>query len=112
MNFKILNQNAICVVTFNGDMLKADREVLSECSQNLKAIDCNAVILYFKNVSAIDPAVYRSLILVQFELRQRQLKLRATGLGLQLKTQLIEKGVMRSNELYPTLNDVITDLNR
>lgn len=111
MNYKIVSQKKIAVLTISGNIGKDDKDSLINCSKELLENDSDSVVLYFKNVTSIEAIILRELTLLQHEIRQKK-RLKVVGLNLQLKNYLAEKGVIRSNELGANFNEVIFDLNK
>lgn len=112
MNFKIIEQREIAIVTISGNIGREDKESLASCTQELTKSPAKSVVIYFKNVTQIENLILRELTLLQHEMRQNNKRLRLVGLSLQLRSLLIEKGVIRSNELGTNLNEVIFSLNK
>lgn len=112
MKYKIISQNGISVLTLSGDISREDKEGLLACSTEIKNVETDSVVIYFKNVSSIDPQLHRELTLLQHELRKNNKRLQVVGLNLQLKTLLAEKGVIRSNEVGASLNEVLSSLGK
>lgn len=97
MNYEIVTQKNISILTLTGDISKDDKEKLTGSLGELLSAKSNAVIIYFKNVSVIENGVLRELTILQHEVRQKK-KLSITGLNSQLKTYLVDKGVIRPGE--------------
>ena len=111
MNYKIVSQKKIAVLTISGNIGKDDKDSLMNCSKELLEDDSESVVLYFKNVTSIESIILRELTLLQHEVRQKK-RLKVVGLNLQLKTFLTEKGVIRSSEVGANFNEVIFTLNK
>lgn len=112
MKYKIITQNGICILTLSGDISREDKETIITCTNEIKSVETDSVVIYFKNISSIDPQLHRELTLLQHELRKNNKRLKVVGLNLQLKTLLAEKGVIRSNEMGVSLEEVLSSLGK
>jgi len=88
----------------SGDISKEDKDLITGSVPELLSAESEAVIIYFKNVSSIEPAVLRVLTMLQHELRQKK-KLSIVGLNSHMRNYLTEKGVIRSHEFSQALHD-------
>jgi hypothetical protein len=99
MNYKITTHNNVCVVAISGNISREDRDSLVKCIEEIKDQDFNSAMIFFKNVEAIEVAVFRELTMLQHEIRQKKDRLHLVGLKNTLKIALGEKGVIRGNEV-------------
>lgn len=111
MNYRIVSQKNISVITMSGDISKDDRDSISQCLKELQELDADSIILYFKNVNSIEVPVHRDLALLQHEIRQKR-TLKIVGLNSQLRTYLGEKGIIRGHEIGTSLNDVLAAMTK
>jgi anti-anti-sigma regulatory factor len=112
MNYKIVSQNHISIVTIDGELSRGDKEILINCTNEIKDSDTGFVVINFKNVPLVDPQLHRELTMLQHEIRKNGKTLKVVGLNLQLKTMLVSKGVIRSNELGPSLKDLLSSFQK
>ena len=111
MNYQIITQKNISILTLAGDISKEDRDSIALTVKELLSAQSETVIIYFKNVASIEVAVHRDLTMLQHEVRQKK-KLSVIGLNSQLKNYLTEKGVIRSHEFRQELHDILDSLNK
>lgn len=104
MNYQIVTQKNISILTLAGDISKEDKDSLAGSISELLSAQSDSVIIYFKNVASIEVAVHRELTMLQHEVRQKK-KLSIIGLNNQMKSYLTEKGVIRSHEFSQELHD-------
>ena len=90
MNYQIVTQKKISILTLAGDISKDDKDSITGSVPELLSAESEAVIIYFKNVSSIEPAVLRDLTMLQHELRQKK-KLSIIGLNSHMRHYLTEK---------------------
>ncbi|MFP5386740.1 MAG: STAS domain-containing protein [Bacteriovoracia bacterium] len=112
MKYKTINQNNVCILTISGDLTRDDSEILTTCSNEVKSAEAAIVVIFFKNVSVIDPLLFRDLTMLQHDLRKKGKKIYIAGLNVQLKTTLSEKGVIRGGEVFASLNEVLITLSK
>ncbi|MES2525943.1 MAG: hypothetical protein V4598_02605 [Bdellovibrionota bacterium] len=111
MNYRIVSQKNISVITINGDISKDDRDAISQCLKELQDLNADSIILYFRNVNSIEVPVHRELALLQHEIRQKR-TLKIVGLNSQLRSYLGEKGIIRGHEVGTSLNDVLAAMTK
>jgi anti-anti-sigma regulatory factor len=107
--YKVVNKNDLVIVTLKGKLEKSSQEMLVKCTEEFLQIESKLVILYFKEVSSIDKTVYRQLALLQQEARKSK-RLFLCGFNSALKQELLEKGIIRFNEVKRNLEEVLKEL--
>lgn len=105
--YKITSKNDFVVVSFKGQMNKHAKDQLETCLQELISFDSKIIILLFKDIPTIDGAVLRQLTLIQQEIRKKNKRLALTGLSTILKNFLYDKGIIRLNEIHPSLEELL-----
>lgn len=108
--YRFEKQNYLIVVLFKGHLKKDSREALVKCTQELSQIESDAVILHFNEVTVIEPIIFRELSILQAEIRKTK-KLFLCGFTQIQKQILLDKAIIRFNELRSNLTDVIEDVN-
>lgn len=108
--YKIIEKNAVVIVSFQGKITKDAKELLFKCQQELDQIQSRNVIFYFKDVPSVDHIVFRELTLIQSEIRKNGLSLYIVGLSSLLKQFLIEKGIVRPAEIRNSLEEALRKL--
>jgi anti-anti-sigma regulatory factor len=103
--YNIKTKNGFTVVTWKGPMTKDSREELEKCHQDLLQIEENIIILYFKEVVSLDATVFRTLTMLQQDLRKKNRSLNLVGLCSMKKQLLLEKGIVRIGEIRASLEE-------
>lgn len=103
--YNIKSKNGFTVVTWVGPMTKESREQLEQCHQELLVIQENVIILYFKEVLSLDATVFRTLTMLQQDLRKKNRSVNLVGLCSAKKQLLLEKGIVRISEIKPSLEE-------
>jgi len=109
-SYRIIEKNAVVVVTLHGKITKEAKDGLSRCHQELQKVQSKNVIFFFKDVSSVDHIVFRDLTLIQSDVRKNGLSVVVTGLSTSLKQFLNEKGVIRINEVKASLEEALKTL--
>lgn len=107
--YKFVNKNELVIVTLKGKLVKDSQEMLVKCTDEFLQLESRLIILYFKEVSSIDKTVHRQLALLQQEARKSK-RLFLCGLNSALKQELLEKGIIRLNEVKGSLEEVLREL--
>lgn len=107
--YKVVNKNELVIVTLKGKLVKDSQEMLEKCTKEFAQLESKLVILYFKEVSSIDKTVHRQLALLKQEARKSK-RLFLCGLNSVLKQELLEKGIIRFNEVKGSLEEVLKEL--
>lgn len=108
--YKITSKNGVSIVTFKGKLTKETKDHLESCRQEISTDTSTLVIFYFKEVPAVDPAVFREFTLLQQEIRKKNVPLYLTGLDNSTKQYLVDRAVVRLSELKKSLHDVFEEL--
>lgn len=109
--YKFLTKNNFTIITFKGRMSREAKESLLKCQQELLSLDSKIVIFLFKDVPTVDQVVNRELTILQQEARKSK-QLYLVGLNKNLKLMLLEKGILRQNEIRETLEDTLKSLEK
>lgn len=107
LQYKLIENNGITIISLKGKISKDSKEIFDKCFQELLGLNSDVVIFYFKDVPAVERVALRDLTLLQHEIRKNKKTLFITGLSAILKQDLVEKGVIRLNEVKPTLEDAL-----
>lgn len=70
-DYKIISKNAVTVVTLSGKLNRESRDQLELCRRELESHDGKVLIIFFKDIAAVDPCVFRDLTLLQQEIRKK-----------------------------------------
>ncbi|MCM2348582.1 MAG: hypothetical protein NDI69_01085 [Bacteriovoracaceae bacterium] len=106
---KLITRNDLSVIAFKGRMSKEAREELKKCQEEILNSESKIIILLFKDLITVDMAVYRELTMLQQEIRKAK-QLYLVGFNKALKQLLIEKGIIRLNEVKETLEDALKSI--
>lgn len=106
--YRFVKQNHLVLAILKGKLKKDSREALVKCTQELFQLESEAIILYFKEVTINEPVVYRELAILQAEIRKTK-KLFLCGFTQAQKQVLLDKAIVRFNELRSELSDAIGD---
>lgn len=106
---KLITRNDLSVIAFKGRMSKEAREELKKCQEEILSSESKVIILLFKDLVTVDMAVYRELTMLQQEIRKSK-QLYLVGLNKALKQLLIEKAIIRPNEIKETLEDALKSI--
>lgn len=106
-SYKMIVKNAVAVINFQGKMTKEAKETLTKCQKELVESASKNVIFIFKEVPSVDHIVFRELTFLQTEARKNGLSVYIVGLSSSLKQYLTERGVIRTTEIKPSLEDTL-----
>ena len=109
-SYRIIEKNAVVVVTLHGKITKEAKDGLARCHQELQQVKSKKVVFFFKDVPSVDHIVFRELTLIQSDVRKNGLSVVVTGLSTSLKQFLNEKGVIRINEVKASLEEALKTL--
>jgi anti-anti-sigma regulatory factor len=112
MDYKFFFQNSIAIVTLTGDIGRKDKESLSNCTKEILEKELSSVVIVFKNVNAIETSVFRELTLLQHEIRRKNIDLWIVGMSMSIKVALIDKGVIRTQEIKSSLPEALEAINK
>jgi hypothetical protein len=107
MQYQIVNKSQVGILAISGDITRGDKEILEKCQQEVGGIEAKVMVIFFKNVSTVEPSTFRDLTLIQHELRKK-MDVRVVGLDLQTKMALSAGGVIRLAEVRSSLDEAIT----
>lgn len=106
--YKLIHQSHVSVITLKGRIGKDARELLEQCRKEIESVDAEVVILLFKDVPSVDPAVFREFTLIQQDIRKKNTQLYLIGLSNTIKNYLNERAIIRLNEVRNSLEEVLT----
>lgn len=108
MEYKIINQKNVSILSIQGDITRHDRENLEKCVQEVIGLEPTLMVLLFKNVNLVEPVTFRDLTLIQHETRKKNAQLRVVGLSLAMKNTLSSGGVIRLAEFKNSLDEALS----
>jgi anti-anti-sigma regulatory factor len=104
--YKITSKNNVTIVNFSGKINKESKPQLQACREELVSHTSSMVIFYCKDVTVVEPCVFRELTMLQHEIRQKRIELYVAGLDSTTKQYLVDRAVIRLDESKKTLLDV------
>ena len=107
MEYKIITQKNVSVLSFSGDITRHDRESLEKLYEEVSGIQCEKAVLVFKNTNLVETITFRDLTMIQHEFRKKNAAVKIVGLPLMLKNTLSEGGVIRLAEVRNSLEDAL-----
>ena len=99
LEYKIAVKGDILIVSFRGVFIKEHLGTLEACHKEVLENKKAKVILILKDVSEIDQSVIRQFSLFQQDIRKNHVSLAIVGLSKIIKQYLLDKGILRLNEL-------------
>ncbi|MBA2403677.1 MAG: STAS domain-containing protein [Bdellovibrionales bacterium] len=105
-DYKIITQNNVTIISFSGKISKESKEQLETCRQEIISDSSQTVILYLKDVTKIEPCIFRELTLLQHEARKNSNELYVAGLDNQIRQYLVDRAVIRLGEIKKTLIEI------
>ena len=108
MIYKIINQKNVSIVTISGDITRHDKDLLEKCYKEVvEILESKLMIILFKNVSMVEPVIFRELTMIQHDARKKNMDLRVVGLTMSVKNLLSRGGVIRLAEIKNTLDEAL-----
>ena len=104
---KITSKFGYEVITLTGRITKDAKDNLETCTQEVINSKSKTFILFFNDVPYVENTVLRELTILQQEIRKKKVELYLVGLGLEVKQQLIDKGIIRIGEIRKSLEEVV-----
>lgn len=108
--YKIVENNDVVVVTFQGKLSRDAKDGLKKCHQELIHISSKYIIFFFKDVSLVEPIILRDLTLIQHDTRKNNKRIFVTGLSPSLKQNLNGKGIIRLTEFKNSLDEALKSI--
>ncbi|MBD63594.1 MAG: hypothetical protein CME62_00165 [Halobacteriovoraceae bacterium] len=106
--FKIVEQNNICLVVFNGYLSKKSSAIAEDCLNSIKSSSCEVFIFDFQNVSFIEKTSHRFLVGLQKEIKSKEgAELKLCSLTSTFKQDLLDAGIIRNNDVFRSTKDVL-----
>lgn len=110
--YKIASKNGVSLVTLKGKLCKEAKSQLENCLQEIMSANASHLILYFKDNTTIEPGVFREFTLLQQEIRKKNIPLYLTGLDASTKQYLLDRAVVRLNEIKKSLQDIFEEMGK
>lgn len=107
LDYRLITKGPFTVISFKGKFSKESKERIEVCQQEILQTTSQFVVLFFRDVHAIEIGILRELTQFQQELRKGNMKIFITGLSTSLKELLDSKGVIRSNETKNSLEEIL-----
>ncbi len=108
--YKIASKNGVSILTIKGKLCKEAKDQLENCRQEILAANSTHMIIYFKDVTTIEPSVFREFTLLQQEIRKKNIPLYLTGLDNSTKQYLIDRAVVRLSEFKKSLQEIFDEM--
>lgn len=105
-DYKITTKNNVTIVTFSGKINMESKSQLQACREELFSEQAQLVIFYCKDVTVVEPCVFRDFTLLQHDIRQKRIELFVAGLDNHTKQYLVDRAVIRLDESKKTLLEV------
>lgn len=112
LDYKIISQNNVTIITFSGKITKESKEQLITCRELLTTEKSSTVILYFKDITTFEPCTFREFTLLQQEIRKNTVDLFVAGLDSKTKEYLLDRAVIRLSEIKKSLSDVFETMKK
>lgn len=101
--YKIVIQNDVMVVTFAGKMDRQSLQSIEACRKDILNDSPSLIILYFKDVTKIEHAVFREITVLQHEIRKKNIELYLSGLDNSTRDLLFDRAIIRASEYKKSL---------
>lgn len=109
--YKLIQQSRVSVITLKGRIGKDAKEHLEQCRKDIEELDADIIILLFKDVPVVDPAVFREVTLIQQDIRKKNIQLYLVGLSNTVKNYLNDRAIIRLSEVKNTLEEILSAKN-
>ncbi|MCC7441571.1 MAG: hypothetical protein IT285_08060 [Bdellovibrionales bacterium] len=111
LRFFIAEQGPVQIVSLVGYLVRDNEPVLERCVKEVIGRNAAWVILNFRDVAPeVDRKLFRSLVQAQKMLREKPKMVRICGLHPDLANQLMDQGVVRREELFGNVAEVLASL--
>jgi len=108
-DYKLISKNDVTIISFSGHINKDCKDLLETCRQEIISDSAKMIVLYFEDVTSVEPCVFREFTIIQHEIRLKKIELFITGLNSPTRKFLIDHAVIRLNEIRKNLSDVFED---
>lgn len=110
-NYLFAEQKEYCVISFLGAMNKGALVPLEECAKRVQECDGEYFVLNFREVPSVEKRVYRHLVKIQNVIRGEKIsKLKVCGVNPNIKSLLIDDGIIRENEIVDNTKVALREL--
>jgi anti-anti-sigma regulatory factor len=108
LSYFLAIQKEVCIISFVGAMDKHSVSKLEQCFEEIKTSNCHFFMFNFREISEVNIAVHRLLVMGLKHIRDEQLgKIRICGLKPNFKTQLVDIGIFKGNEVCNNVKDAL-----
>ncbi|HTL12484.1 MAG TPA: hypothetical protein VL588_08360 [Bdellovibrionota bacterium] len=108
LQYFIAEQGPVQIVSLVGQINRENEPVLQKCVKEILGRNAAWVIFNFRDISLdIDRKMFRILVQAQKTLREKPKVVRICGLHPELYAQLVEQGVIRQEEVFANVAEVI-----
>lgn len=108
--YKIASKNGVSVVTLKGKICKEAKDQLDNCLKEILSANSTHMILYFKDVTTLEPSMFREFTILQQEIRKKNIPLYLTGLDNSTRQYLVDRAVVRLHEIKKSLQDIFDEM--
>lgn len=91
MKYKLIEKNKVLIIAVEGNIGREDKDLLVNCTKEILG---------------------KEITLLQHEIRKKKLLVKVVGLTLPMKVLLRGRGVIRSNETFKDIKDVLISLTK
>lgn len=108
--YTITQKKNIAVISLNGDLGKDSKVALEKLHAEL--LECRATffIFYFKNVTQVDHSTFKTLTMMQHDLRKQKFDISIIGLDPKLRSSLVDKAIIRSSEIKKDMAEALSTI--
>lgn len=106
-SYFINSKKHILVVTFKGKAKRADASIFTDCLKEVASSTAEKIIFNLAGVQDISNDAFPYFSNMQLSLRDKNKSILVCGIATSLKSALIERGVIRTNEIVPSLVEAL-----
>lgn len=108
--YKLIEDKNICILAFRGNFNSKSRQAIEEVTSKILNSKCDTFILNFKGVERIDRTTHRLLMGIQLVIKKDLgAQLRVCELKPGIRSELVDFGIVKQFEYYPTLREALLD---